>query len=234
MKNKLLEVLIASLIGVDDSSCQQEFRGDDHTQDLSRIDTRASKLLDSRTLQPIEVTSEKNESYRDTIRKTFYLSLRGGEYALLVDKVSRTAYLLNAGQVDTTFAIALGFNPVGDKLYKSDGRTPEGIYRVDWVRDGSRANSSVFGLALHLNYPTSKDVREFLEGKQKGLVPDQIDSAGGNIEVHAGSDFYDWTAGCVAIKKEGMEKLVRKIKNGNYVGIVGFIPEGLDFNNLDL
>ncbi len=48
----------------------------------------------------------------------------------------------------TTYRIALGRDPNGPKRQQGDGRTPEGVYTLDW-----RNPNSNFHRALHVSYP---------------------------------------------------------------------------------
>nr|MBA4405034.1 hypothetical protein [Nanoarchaeum sp.] len=172
---------------------------------------------------------EQDRRYSETVRRVIEDSRRSG-YSLLVNKQDREAYLFQNGSIDTTFNVGLSIKPEGDKLYEGDGKTPEGVYRIDEVKDGTPGKTSRFGLALLLNYPTSNDKKEFLEAKSKGLVPDEINSPGSYIEIHSGPDNIDWTIGCVAISEEGMSLLVKKLRMKSTVGIIGYLPENFQLN----
>lgn len=109
-------------------------------------------------------------------------------------------YLLKDGKTVKTFPIALGPNPVGQKEYEGDGRTPEGTYTLDW----QKWNSSTFH-SFHVSYPNKIDSAR---AKSKGLVP------GSNIMVHGTSKGVkkkkDWTNGCIALSNADMTEF-RKI-----------------------
>ena len=140
--------------------------------------------------------------------------------------------MFNDGEIDTTFSIALGGNPVGDKLYEGDQKTPEGIYKITWRRDGTPGNKSSFDLAFLINYPLPQDRIEFENAKTQGRIPPNVTNPGGHIEIHAGPDNYDWTLGCISIRKKGMQYLMdQKIGSGDYVGIVGEIPNDIDLTD---
>ena len=56
------------------------------------------------------------------------------------------------------FKISLGFEPIGTKIKKGDGKTPEGLYYIeDKIRESS------FFLALKVSYPNPWDIRRALE-----------------------------------------------------------------------
>ncbi|MEE1943993.1 L,D-transpeptidase family protein [Pedobacter sp. KR3-3] len=113
---------------------------------------------------------------------------------VLVIKSERKMYLLKDGKTVKTFPVALGPNPVGQKEYEGDGRTPEGTYTLDW----QRWNSSTFH-SFHISYPNKIDSAR---AKAKGLTP------GSNIMVHGTSKGVkkkkDWTNGCVALSNADM------------------------------
>jgi murein L,D-transpeptidase YafK len=103
-------------------------------------------------------------------------------------------YLLKNNQNVKTFAIALGPQPTGQKEYEGDGKTPEGIYKLDW----QRWDTPVFH-SFHISYPNKADS---IIAMKKGLVP------GSNIMVHGTSKAIkkkkDWTNGCIALTNEDM------------------------------
>lgn len=175
------------------------------------------------------LSSEQDRRYTETVSRVIEDSRRNG-YSLLVNKRDREAYLFQNGSIDTTFNVGLSIKPEGDKLYEGDGKTPEGVYRIDVVKDGTPGKTSQFGLAFLLNYPTQHDKKEFLEAKSKGLIPDGIKSAGSAIEIHTGPDYKDWTIGCVAISEEGMEFLIERLEMKSTVGIIGYLPEKFQLN----
>lgn len=112
---------------------------------------------------------------------------------VLVIKSERKMYLLKDGKTVKTFPIALGPNPVGQKEYEGDGRTPEGTYTLDW----QKWNSSTFH-SFHISYPNEQDLAR---AKKKGLT------AGSNIMVHGtskGTKKKDWTNGCIALSNADM------------------------------
>ena len=113
---------------------------------------------------------------------------------VLVVKHERKMYLLKNGKTVKTFPIALGPKPVGQKEYEGDGKTPEGVYRLDW----QKWNSSTFH-SFHISYPNAIDSAR---AKAKGLKP------GSNIMVHGTSKGIkskkDWTNGCIALSNDDM------------------------------
>ncbi|NKN34568.1 L,D-transpeptidase family protein [Marichromatium bheemlicum] len=129
---------------------------------------------------------------------------------VLVRKAERRLYLLRDGVVLRSYAIALGFQPIGHKRREGDGRTPEGRYRIDWRNPASR-----FHRALHISYPGPGDrLRARLRG----------DDPGGAIMVHGtGPDTRrngDWTAGCIAVDNAEIEQIWSLVADGTPIEIL--------------
>lgn len=128
-------------------------------------------------------TAEENFRRRNLVNK------------VLVIKSERKMYLLKDGNTVKTFPIALGPNPVGQKEYEGDGRTPEGSYTLDW----QRWNTTTFH-SFHISYPNKIDSAR---AKAKGLT------AGSNIMVHGTSKGIkkkkDWTNGCIGLSNIDMK-----------------------------
>ena len=129
---------------------------------------------------------------------------------VLIYKESRTMYLMHNEDVLKAYNVGLGFEPVGHKQIKGDGKTPEGDYRVD-----RRNPNSEFHLSVGINYPNAED-RAY--AKSIGKDP------GGDIFIHGRPWKYrkggnDWTAGCVAVTNAEIEEIYSMIKTGTLVSI---------------
>ena len=133
---------------------------------------------------------------------------------ILVDKSERTLVVFNNGRPIRSYPVSLGLNPVGDKRYEGDKRTPEGIYLIDWKNP-----NSAFHLSLHISYPNERDIREATEN---GWDP------GGQIVIHGlptgliktSSKYeYDWTDGCIAVSNAAIEDLWRLVEEGTVIEI---------------
>jgi len=113
---------------------------------------------------------------------------------VLVVKHLRKMYLQKKGKTIKTYNIGLGPNPIGQKEREGDGKTPEGIYILDW----QKWNSTTFH-SFHISYPNKIDSAR---AKMKGLVP------GSFIMVHGTSKGVkkkkDWTNGCIALNNVDM------------------------------
>lgn len=125
---------------------------------------------------------------------------------ILVDKSDRKMWLLHQNKVLRTFDVDLGFNPVGHKAVEGDGRTPEGVYRID-----RRNPNSAFHLSIGISYPNARDV-----AKARALGK----SPGGDIFIHGGPRLFadrnkaDWTAGCISVTDREMEDIYAMVKDG--------------------
>ncbi len=132
---------------------------------------------------------------------------------VFVDKSERRMDLFSAGQIIRTYRIALGFNPIGHKQYEGDGRTPEGVYILDF-----RNEHSGFYRSIRVNYPRIED-RE--SAARRGVRP------GGQIMIHglpnersASSVAHprnDWTDGCIAVTNEEMAEIWQMVDSGTAI-----------------
>lgn len=143
----------------------------------------------------------------------------GGPVALadsvVVEKRARRLTLYHLGRPYRQYRVALGGQPVGDKVSVGDRRTPEGMFYVE-----NRNANSDFHLALRLSYP---DLRHQVQADSLGLSP------GGDIMIHglpkgrtklgALHRRFDWTDGCVALTDEEIEELWRAVPDGTPVEI---------------
>ena len=135
---------------------------------------------------------------------------------IIIEKGKRLLRLMDGGAEALRAPVALGRQPVGAKRRAGDGRTPEGVYRVCLAKEHGK-----YGLSLALNYPNHGDAaRAFAEGaidrgtleavaaaEAEGRRPPWGSPLGGEIYLHEGSVDADWTAGCVALRREDMAVL---------------------------
>jgi murein L,D-transpeptidase YafK len=125
---------------------------------------------------------------------------------VLVDKTARKMWLLHGTKALKTYDIDLGFGPVGHKFQEGDGRTPEGVYRID-----RRNPNSAFHLSIGISYPNNADRAK---ARAAGVSP------GGDIFIHGGpvlfadKDKADWTAGCISVTNKEMEEIYAMVKDG--------------------
>ncbi|MFZ5475466.1 MAG: L,D-transpeptidase family protein [Myxococcota bacterium] len=127
------------------------------------------------------------------------------------------------------FPVALGADPVGDKVRQGDERTPEGTFRVT-----HRNPRSAFHLSLGLNYP---DAAHAEKGHELGIIdaatrdrvvaadrarqmPVRTTRLGGDIYIHGGGPLPRWwTDGCIAVSNDVMDWLFVTVGPGTRVRI---------------
>ncbi|MCB1337213.1 MAG: L,D-transpeptidase family protein [Maritimibacter sp.] len=139
--------------------------------------------------------------------------LEGRIDRIVIEKQARRLTVYRDGAALKSYRVALGFSPVGDKARQGDGRTPEGLFRID-----RRNAQSAFHLSLGIDYPQPDDVARARAG---GYSP------GGDIFIHGqpnGYDHvptlgYDWTEGCIALADAEIEELWRATPMGTEVEI---------------
>lgn len=127
---------------------------------------------------------------------------------VVVNKGQRRMHLLHHESVLSSYDIQLGFAPVGHKQFEGDGKTPEGLYRID-----RRNPKSEFHLSLGISYPDTADVAFAQEHGQ---------SAGGDIFIHGQKSPFkrssgDWTWGCIAVKNDEIEDIYAMVPNGTLI-----------------
>lgn len=132
-----------------------------------------------------------------------------------VIKSEHKLQLISSGVVRQEFHVVLGSNPKGHKTQEGDGKTPEGIYTLDYKK-----SDSAFYKAFHVSYPNANDVAS---AKSRGVNP------GGQIMIHGQkngfgwlaslSQYFDWTNGCIALKNEDMDTLWSSVKEGTKIEI---------------
>lgn len=132
---------------------------------------------------------------------------------ILIEKTSRRLTASRRGETVLSFNVALGFAPIGDNQQEGDGKTPEGLFKVN-----RRNQNSSYHLSLGLDYPQAEDLAH---AKDLGIDP------GGDIFIHGQPNTLggvlilpgDWTAGCIAISDAEMEALWQLVELGTVVEI---------------
>lgn len=132
--------------------------------------------------------------------------------SIVVNKGSRSLFLLHDEDVLESYRVALGFAPVGPKRIKGDGRTPEGTYVID-----RRNPNSEFHLSVGISYPNEEDIAR---ARAMGKSP------GGDIFIHGQPNKSarrkkdgDWTAGCIAVKNREIEQIYAMVQLGTPITI---------------
>ena len=129
---------------------------------------------------------------------------------IVVNKEKRNISMYNKGKVLSSFNISLGFEPIGTKVKRGDGKTPEGLYYIE-----NKIRESSFLLALKISYPNPWDIRRALElnyhpGGQ--IMIHGLPNIGYDRNYHNSDN--DWTEGCVAISNQQMLEIWNKVSVG--------------------
>lgn len=129
---------------------------------------------------------------------------------IVISKKGRKLYLLSGERVYKAYDVTFGFGFYdGNKIRQGDGRTPEGMYRVEL----KNAKSS-YHKALRVSYPNARD-KAF--AKAKGVDP------GGDIMIHGlpkdesseirrwamtqAHTYFNWTQGCIAVTDQEIDEI---------------------------
>lgn len=152
----------------------------------------------------------QDESVPRAARASFPVDL------IVIEKRRRRMHLFYRDRVVRSYRVALGSKPAGHKRERGDGRTPEGLYRIDYKKPESR-----FNLALHIDYPNERD---------RALAAARGVDPGGAIYIHgqpteASELAYfrlkfareDWTDGCIAVTNAEMDEIYRSVRAGTPV-----------------
>lgn len=146
---------------------------------------------------------------------------------IVVEKKERMLSLYSdAGECLLRCRVALGKSPEGHKQAEGDGKTPEGWYFVCLKRERGK-----FGRGLGISYPSLTDAKKAVsEGRMEAALLPLFEAAeieqkrppwgtalGGEIYIHGGGNEQDWTAGCIALNDEDMEKLFGLTQQGETV-----------------
>lgn len=132
---------------------------------------------------------------------------------VLVDKSDRKMWLISGNRAIKEYDIGLGNEPIGDKMFEGDGKTPEGDFIID-----RRNPNSEYHLSIGINYPRPQDVAE---AAVFGM------SAGSDIFIHGrgpegnakvGGN-WDWTAGCITVSDDEIEDVYAMVRDGTPVQI---------------
>ena len=136
--------------------------------------------------------------------------------SILVEKAAHRLSLFQRGRVARTYLVALGQQPVGDKVRRGDMRTPEGRFLIE-----ARNPQSKYHRALRISYP---DAAHRARARQLGVSP------GGDIMIHglpprqawvgAAHRDFDWTEGCIALTNEEIEELWSTVPVGTPIRIL--------------
>ncbi|MBK8626491.1 MAG: L,D-transpeptidase family protein [Saprospiraceae bacterium] len=134
---------------------------------------------------------------------------------LVVFKSKRQLLAYSNGQLVKTYKISLGRQPIGDKEFEGDKKTPEGLYFIN-----DKNPSSGYHKNLGISYPNNDDIEY---AKRLGKP------TGGDIKIHGLRNktgligkfhrWFDWTLGCIAVTNSEIDELYEAVKIGTPIDI---------------
>ena len=132
-----------------------------------------------------------------------------------VDKSERRMYLMEGNKVLKEYRVRFGANPIGHKTEYGDEKTPEGRYKLDFIKEDSS-----FYRAMHISYPNQADKKQ---AAARGVL------VGGDIMIHGQKNgwgwasliiqLFNWTDGCIAIKNFQMDEFIKLVPVGTTIQI---------------
>ena len=135
---------------------------------------------------------------------------------LIVLKSERRVYLIRNDEIVRSYPVELGRSPHGHKVFEGDGRTPEGLYVLDWKNSDSR-----FYRSIRISYPNEYDRAEAHKYGRRagGLV--MIHGQPSNRDVgYYNSRGWDWTEGCIAVSNADMDEIWTMTGEGTPIEIM--------------
>ena len=132
---------------------------------------------------------------------------------IVVEKAARRMVVFRGSKALRAYQVALGFAPDGAKVRQGDGKTPEGVFRIDRVNSLSR-----YHLSVGLDYPQAEDRARAAQGGY---------DAGGDIFIHGQPNGLpdetllkgDWTAGCIAVSNTAIREIFAAVSVGAVVEV---------------
>ncbi len=126
---------------------------------------------------------------------------------IVVHKLSRKLTFYQGITPLKSYPIALGNDPVNDKLCQGDACTPEGVYRVRAKYPHKRWDEFIW-----LDYPNAQNWLKFARAKEAGLLPPDA-QIGGDVGIHGTEDPLrnlsgeNWTQGCISLQNHDLEEI---------------------------
>jgi len=148
---------------------------------------------------------------------------------IYVLKADRRLWLVQDKTLVRDYHIGLGPSPRGDKYYRGDGRTPEGEYFVC-----SKNSSSQYYKSLGISYPDPNHAESALscgmisfndyctikKASDTMKMPPANTALGGQVMIHGGGCYADWTLGCVALSNSAIDELFSVVPIGTRIYIM--------------
>jgi murein L,D-transpeptidase YafK len=134
---------------------------------------------------------------------------------LVVFKSKRKLLAYSNEKLVKTYSISLGRQPIGDKEFEGDKKTPEGLYYIN-----DKNPNSGYHKNLGISYPNKDDIKQ---AKRLGKP------TGGDVKIHGLKNktgfigkfhrWFDWTLGCIAVTDEEVDELYHAVNIGTEIEI---------------
>jgi hypothetical protein len=140
---------------------------------------------------------------------------------VLIDKVHYFLEVSFDGVPVKRYPVSLGGDPRTRKLHQDRRSTPEGRYKITYVKQQSQ-----FYKAIGVNYPNALDRQRYADALRDGRLPfmdGRTPSIGGEIQIHGGGIGNNWTWGCIAMRNEDIDEILacHAVRVGTQVDMVG-------------
>lgn len=154
-------------------------------------------------------------------RSALYDTLLQGTPRVVVVKSDYALYVYDDEGWYATIPAVFGSSDLSDKMMEGDRKTPEGKFKII-----AKKIHPEWGPFLLIDYPNRESREKFEERKRKGLLPAGA-KMGGGIGIHGtrrNEDrfvdyYYNWTLGCIAVKREDAKALYQLLPMGTTVEI---------------
>lgn len=118
-----------------------------------------------------------------------------------IDKWNYTLDVIDSGESQKRYPIALGANPIRRKFCQDQASTPEGWYEIYNLQP-----NATYYKAYDIDYPRNIDKVRHQLAIELNLI-EETRPIGGEIQIHGKGIQWDWTAGCVALRDTDMDEL---------------------------
>ncbi len=137
------------------------------------------------------------------------LRLDPSSISIFIDKSDYKLSVVAGTQLVKEYPIALGGNPLDDKLVQGDQCTPEGEFRIV-----SKYPHKSWEKFIWIDYPNQESWRKHKAAKQNGTISKNA-KIGGEIGIHGVPDDMNalidirqnWTLGCISLKNDDVNEI---------------------------
>jgi L,D-peptidoglycan transpeptidase YkuD (ErfK/YbiS/YcfS/YnhG family) len=141
--------------------------------------------------------------------------------SIQVVKKNHRMYVYHKHKFLTSYKVVFGKNFMVQKTKEGDKATPEGYFKLT-----ERHVHKDWHLFMGFDYPNAESRKIFEENKRNGFVT-ASDRIGGNVGIHGCIEEgdlmidqrFNWTDGCIAMKKNDLLELNKITKNGTIIHI---------------